>query len=195
MDDIRPIGSPLEQLGTSDAKEEHRRRRPRAEIFEQLEQCRLRPVDVVDDGEQRATHGERLDERSHGRRYLARRGLTIGEAHERGDVLRQEVVAEEHLNLLERLRRRVVGVDPSRPADDIGNQPIRDSFAVGQTAALDHRRLAPDLSGKLADQPRLAYTRLADERHKTATALFDDVTKLFGKLLELTLAANERSIQ
>src|SRR5207247_10333120 len=66
-----PAGPLVEQLGPRKAEQEHRRVAAQVDdVLDQVEQRRLGPVDVLEDGDERALPGERLEQAPHSPRGL-----------------------------------------------------------------------------------------------------------------------------
>ncbi len=122
-----PARSRVEQLGPRETEEQDRRvARPVDEVLEQVEERRLRPVDVVDDsasGRSRArcSNALRTDQK-----IVLRRGRREGGAK---------------LDL--RAGR----------AEDLDERPVRDALAVREAAPREDRRLTPPAPRELVGEP------------------------------------------
>jgi len=115
-------------------------------MFEQVEQSRLGPMDVLDDEGKRSLSGASLE------RFPDRPE----------DVLRR--------NRRERLRELVLGTPF---AEYLDQRPVRDALSVGKTAAGEHARAAREQGGQLAGKPRLPDPRRAEDGDEFALALRD----------------------
>ena len=77
-----PAGTQLEQLRTRQADDEERRPgREGDHVVDEVEQCRIGPVDVVDDHDQRPFTGNRLEELAHRPRDLPRLRRLVAQPH------------------------------------------------------------------------------------------------------------------
>ena len=157
-----------------------------AEVLDQVELARRGPVDVLVDDEHRPLGAEALEhppqrqeEEALGNdrcvraepeeeREVARRVLRLGGRQQRGDS-RDELLPGD---LLE------VGVeDAERLPDELGGRVVAGALLVRNAAAAQDetsRRL--DLGPDLADEPRLADARGADDGDELRSALVDRLT-------------------
>jgi len=82
-----PSRSVLEELRPSRAEHEHRSLRPLAEVLDQVEQRRLRPMDVLEDRDDGVRAGQRLEQSSYGPEALGRGRGAVGDADGERDLL------------------------------------------------------------------------------------------------------------
>ena len=136
------LGPDVEQLGAGEA-ENHQRRVLDAlgQVLDQLQQRLLRPVDVLEDEDQRPRVGELGGPlaRRPGDLLLAALGLDpLEHADGEREQVCDRVVAALGAQLRDRLLDRVVVRDPGRDLDHLGERPVRDALAVGKRAADEH---------------------------------------------------------
>jgi hypothetical protein len=107
------------------------------EPIEQIEQSFLGPVEVLHVQQQRLRRGEALEERPEGIDDL---GLVEGARFD-PDRARDRVgdrgVGQAH-ELLPGVVWRILVMDPSGLANDLGERPIRDALAIRETTARVH---------------------------------------------------------
>ena len=108
------------------------------------------------------------------------------------DEVGNGIVLAARAELLERLFERLVVGDSDRRLDHLRERPVRDAFAVGQAAALEHA-CAVHRVDELAGQPALADTRLSVDREEVGTAVTHRSLVRVLEQLQLGLAADERS--
>lgn len=153
-----PAGALVQKLGTGEAEDENGGPDVVDDRIEQLEQRRLRPVDIVDDDQQRPRLGEPLEQPTERPGSLSRggtrtdpqevrepvgHGLAVGRSGEEGaqgicDDLRLGDGAP---------RRRVQHLEHGREGL---------AFAVGGRVTHEHRRLGSEAARQLLRQPGLA---------------------------------------
>ena len=140
-------------------------------MLDQVEQRRLGPVQVVDDGDERPVGGQDLEQPPHAPEHLLDGVHRPHEPDRRRDAVGHlGVAAGERGELAARALGRVVLADVRRGAHGLGNRPERDPVAVGQAAAAHDHRRAAEAVGELAQQARLADAGLADDGHDAAAA-------------------------
>ena len=152
-----PARASLEQFGPRQAEQEDRRATaPVAHVVDQIEQRRVGPLDVVEDGHHRPVAGERLEEPPGGPRDLLGGRLGLGPAEEgaeHGADARRVLVARQ-----QGLDRGggVVGLLTERVAEQLGEREPGDAVAVGEAPAADDGRLRTDPGEELTHQPGFA---------------------------------------
>ena len=112
------LGSIFEQLVAGDADDEDRPFAAVGDALDQLEEGRLRPVQVVEDEHERASAGHRLAEPAEEQGDLGRRWRGLG---------------------IERREDRVALLAFGRLLDRVAERPVGDAFAVRQAAAPERR--------------------------------------------------------
>ena len=97
---------------------------------------------------------------------------------------------------LGRDRVLIVGLqDPGLGLHDLPERPEADPVAVGQAPSLppgDELGELIDVAGELTDQPRLAETRLGDDRDELGRGTGPGALEELGEHRELEVAADER---
>jgi hypothetical protein len=139
-----PARTDLEQLRPRDTQEQDGGLAgPVSEVFDQIEERRLAPMDVVEDEDDRALTSELLEELPHGpERVLgrARLGPTEQAGDEPGRSLRLVRAGEDGLELGPGDSRRVGVEDRRGPVDHLGQREERDPVPVGEASATENRR-------------------------------------------------------
>ena len=187
-----PAGPRLEQVAARDAQDQHRRVDPLAEVLDEIEQRRLRPVDVVERDDQRPLPRDRLEQAANRPERLARRGRSFCPADDLGDTLR---------DLLRVFRAGEQRRDPRHRRfgcgllDDLGDREIRGAGAVRHTTADEDARLALGRLDELAREPRLADSRFAEDGDDAATIVLARALECGPKPAQLPLTAHERRIE
>ena len=163
-------------------------------MLEQLEQRLLSPVHVFEDEDERLRLGELLGPRARGPGDLLLRALAFdglqhadGEAEQVGD----RFVLAAGAQLLLRFVERIVVGDARRGLHHLGERPVGDAFAVGQTAADEHRR-ALEPRDELAREAALAHAGVAVDREECCAFVAHGALVRVLEELELGLAADER---
>ncbi len=181
----RPGRAHLGELAAGEAADEDRRiAAPAGEVLDEVEEGRLRPLDVVQDEHDGPVPGEGLEEPPHGPVELVapRAGLGAADGFDDApaDGVRVRLGAE-----------RLVEVDA---AHDLDERPVRDPAAVREAGALEHERLVTERAHELGREPRLADARLADDRDRAARPLRLGPAQLEPEPGELRGAADERRV-
>ena len=131
----------LEQLLAGEADDRDRPLSLVREVLDELEERRLRPVDVVEDEDERPLARARLAELSEEPGELGRRRRRLG---------------------VERGEDRVALVARPREIQHLAQRPVRDAVAVREAAAPE-RRDTLRAPRQLGGEPRLADSRRADD--------------------------------
>ena len=167
----RPGGPALEQLRAGDADDQQRSAAgEQHDMLDQVEERLLAPLDVVEDKDERRLLLEQLAERPGD---LLRRRPCLRLPQERTDRRRGGRIRGGRVELLEHLHHR----------------PVGDPCPVGQAAAANDRRL--DHRQRLGRQPRLAETRVSDDRDQLAASLRQRPRAGLAQQRQLALAADE----
>ena len=133
-----PLRQALDELVAGRADEEERRVLGRVhDVLDEVEEGRLRPVDVLEEDDERPWSRERLEQPAGAPGELLARELRRHEADRRRDALLRVGVPGERRQLLERHLRRVALEDPSRLPHRLGERPEGDAVAVGQAATAE----------------------------------------------------------
>ena len=158
----------VEELGAGHADDEQRRvADPVDDVLDQVEQRRLRPVDVVEDDDERLLARQLLEQPAHGPERLLGRAARAVPAEDRGHALGDDrgVRASDrrldpgsHVILAERL------------GDDLGDRAEGDPLAVREAGPAEDARPVADLGRPLREQARLAHPGRAEDREEMAGA-------------------------
>ena len=144
-----PPGTAGEQLWAGRADDEQRNsRRPVDEVIDEVEQAVVRPVQVLEDEDERVLLGERFEEPPPGRERLglavgAGLGL-LGEADQRAEVAHDPVrircvfhqLGDNLVQLLLRLLLRIGLEDAGVRLHHLAQRPVGHALAVRETASL-----------------------------------------------------------
>jgi len=167
-------------------------------MVDEVEQCLVRPVQVLDDDDQRALLGELLEEATPGgKRLVASVSADVlldGQSHERSQVRPYPGIVGGCLQLFLGLERRIGLEDARLCLDDLAQCPEGDSVPVRETAALppgDELGISLDGLEELEDQPRLADSGDADERNQLRQPLLPSTGQRALEQGELVRAADE----
>jgi hypothetical protein len=210
--DAAPAGSPgrspLQQLRPRQRDHEQRVvARPLQEVLDEVQQARVRPLQVLEHQHGRIHVGEALEEQAPGGEHLL--PVTRVEVAE-SEQLRQarldeapvigvrQVLVQRRPQLAERRLGRLVLGDPATHPHHVRQRPVGDPLPVGQTAAaVPEHRLddAVEVLVELPRQPRLADP--GDPRHRDQVRLpllGAGVVEILD-LAQLAVAADERRLQ
>ena len=202
-----PAGPALEELGPRRRDDEQRDvGHPVDELVEEVEEALVRPVDVLDDEDERTLLGETLEEAAPGgERLVAAIAAELrfaGEAEEREEMRLDarlvagagERVLDGLVDLRRDLLRRVLLEDAGLRLDDLAERPQRDPVAVGEAASLapgDELGVGVDDALELVDEAALADSGDADEREELRRALVPRALEGVADDAELALATDE----
>ena len=165
------------------------------QVLDQVEERRLRPVDVLEDEDDRALAGKGLEEPSRPPHELAHRELRIREPHGGGDSVGDLAVASCRLgDFSTRDLGRILIGDRRGLADRLSEWPEGDAAAVGKAAAAKDECRAGHGGRELADQARLADPGLAEDRDQPASTLGDGLVERRSEEALLALAAHQRQV-
>ncbi len=157
----------------------------REKVFEQVEERGLRPLELVDDRDQRALAGERLEQPADCPERLLRcaRGLTRPYraedpcGHERGVLVVAKEIPDNTL--------------AAQSLEDLGQRPVRDAFAIRQATADYDPASVLSRPRELLCDPRLADAGRPDHRAQFARARLHRAGKGTEQGLEFALPADE----
>jgi hypothetical protein len=203
-----PAGPAVEELGARSAEDEDRHvRRPVDEVVDEVEEAVVRPVQILEDEDERSLIGERLHETTPGGEGLVSRFRSAGMAAQ-ADERPQVALDPARLNGISdgvpdgetEFRLRGVGVvtleDARVALDHLTESPEADPAAVGQGAPLapedDHVRIGIDERPELVDEAALAKPGHADERHELRGPLAAGALERVPQNGELLVAPDER---
>jgi hypothetical protein len=160
-------------------------------VLDKVEHRRLRPVDVLDDDDERSDGRHGLEQLAHPPKRLFDRELLRGEADCGSGAPRDGVVLRESTDLRARHVGRILFEDARRLPDDLQDGPEGDAAPVREAAAPDHCGRPVDLRHELLGQTRLAHSRTAENRREPATADRDRFGKRPEEESELPLPSDE----
>ena len=196
-----PAGVSVEELGPRQAEQQDRRvARELGEVFDEAEERRLRPLQIVEDDHERAAPCQRLEELANGpRRRFARTGAGAAETErledQLGDQARLLLAVEE---LCDRGARRLRAGGSLAAQDlphDLGQRPVRDALPVRQAVPVQDGRLCAELAGELLHEARLADPGRPQQRQEMAGAVVHDAREDVPERIELVLATDQRRIE
>ena len=168
------------------------------QVLDEVEEGRLGPVHVVEDGDERPLARERGDELPRAPEELLDRKLRAGEADGRRDALDHGVtfiLRDEGAEFAARRVRRVVLVDPGCVAHELDERPERDPLPVGEAASAADAGLAGERGRERLDEARLADARVRKWAHEPALAERDRLVEGLTERRELRLPADERRVR
>ena len=203
-----PGGPPLLELGATERHHVDRVvARPLEQVFDEVEQARVRPLHVLE-GEHDGTRvGQALEEEPPGREHLlAVAARTLLEAEEMGEPRLDEGSLLLVVQVLDECRAQLlagrVGTlflgDPAAHANHVRQRPVGDAVSVGEATSA----VPPDLLDdpvevlvELPHEPRLAGAGNAGDRDEVRLPVLGGGVEEVLQQLELALAADERSLQ
>ena len=180
--------------GPGEAHDEQRGANPVREVLDQVEHRLLRPVDVLEQEDERLDVGECLHDLARGPRDLLRAPLALERLEHSGgeaEHVRDRLLLAARAQLLEGFLERVVVGDPGRRLDHLRERPVRDALAVREAASGEDAR-ALDAVRELAREPALPDARLAVDREQVRAAVPHGPRVRVVEELELRVAAHER---
>ena len=150
----RPL---VQQLRPRDAEHQDRRlSRPARDVFDQVQERGLAPVDVVEHHGERCRLRDRLQERPDRPERLLDRAVAIGRGEELRERRARRTVRPEHrADLPLDLVRCVEVIQAGRLLHDLAHGEERDPLAVREAPASEDRGLS-ERTEELLDQPGLA---------------------------------------
>ena len=171
-----PGRAPIEQLRARDTEQEDRRvATPVGDVVDEVKKCRLGPVDVVEDADDRRRLLEQLAERP---RDLVRRRRLIGLAEQRRNGG----------------RRARVGGTPAELQHDFDERPVRDPFAVREAAPSDDSDVV-ERRDELGGEPRLADSRGTKNGEEMACGLRTHAFPCVVESAPLALTTDDRNVE
>jgi hypothetical protein len=205
-------GTPLRPtVGQLRASERHHEDavgpRPLEQVLEEVEEARIRPLDVFEDHHDRVRVAQPLEKEPPGSEHVLRLPrLALLQTEEMGqprlDPALLGGIGDVLGNALAQLaagRLGIVGLgDPRAHADHLGERPIRDTLAVREAAAAmpAHRlRQAVHVLLELPRESRLADPGDSDDRDEMGLALLRRCMEELLHQAELPLPAHEGRIE
>ena len=151
-------------------------------MLDQVEERRLGPMDVVHHDDERPRSRERLKQPPDGPGGLLARPLSRAAKPERlghalGNQLGLFVACEPRRDHRRELLAGVQSLRARDLPDDLGQRPIGDALAIGQTAAAQDRDILGKAARELPHEPRLSHTRVAENGDQVAGPIADRVAE------------------
>ena len=169
-------------------------RNPVREMLDQVEHRLLRPVDVLEQEDERLDVGERLHDLARGPGDLLRAPFALQRLEHSGgeaEHVRDRLLLAARAQLLERFLERVVVGDPCSGLDHLRERPVRDALAVREAASGEDAR-ALDAVRELAREAALPDARLAVDREQVRATVPHGPRVRVVEEVELRVAAYER---
>ena len=182
----------LQELNACEAENENRSLGPFAQVFHEMEQRRLGPVDVVEDDDDRALARQGLQQTPYGPEGFARRSRGLRKPDQFGDAAGDDVRVLLALEQLTDAGQRCVR---RRLTHDLRNREVGRSLAVRHTTPDEHLRFAAHCRHEFAREPCLADPGLADERHDSTFPVLARMPVRSLQALQLARAADERRVE
>ena len=144
-------------------------------MLDEVEEGRLRPLEVVEHDDERPALREHLEEPPRRPEDLLRAGSARFAEPDRASASTSAIdSALGRPPARPRARRaapRAVAARVARQvADQLAERPVGDALAVGEAAAAEHRRLVSEPARELVHEPRLPHARRAEHGHEVAAA-------------------------
>ncbi len=203
-----PGGMSLLQLRTSER--DHVERvvaRPFEQVLDEVEQARVRPLHVLEGEHRRIDLGQPLEEQPPGREeilpvtacsLLQTEEMREARLDERPLLPVEQVLLEGFRELVARGGGLLVLPDQAAHPHHVGQRPVGDAFAVGETAASVPVDLFDDpveVLVELPDQARLADPGEAGNRDQMRSTLLGAAVEEILDQLHLAVATDERRLQ
>ena len=203
-----PGRPPLRELGPRQRHDEERGgARPLQQVLDEVEQRGVRPLEVLEDQDDRIAVGEPFEEQPPGAEQLVAIARTTVLEPDQGcepgldpsSLVRLPDLLVEHRPELG--HRRLAGLllgDPALPADHLRERPVGQAVSVGRAAATEPVHVAcetVEVAAELRGQPRLPGTGATGDRHEEGAAL---VRRGVVRLLDdpkLAVASDERWLE
>ena len=143
---LSPGRAVVKQIVTSRADHEERHiGRGGDHLLDELEEGRLRPMNILDADDQRSLAGDRLQQVSRGPGGVFDPEGGGGQTDDGGDPLDDlRLVRKDRKQLCVSALRRVLVEDGGELTNDLAQWPERDSLAVREAPAAQHACLRPD---------------------------------------------------
>ena len=156
-------------------------------------------MDVVDHDEHRAAASRSLEELPGRPEDLIGGGRPDARAGDLGQPLGDQLGILLAIDQLGELVHDLLGVvtvdDARRAAQDLGERPERDAFAVRETPAVEHGGPGLERRDHLGRQPRLSRAGGPENREQVAGPVAPGVLEGFDREPQLVLSPDERRIE
>ncbi len=189
-----PTGTLLEELWSREADDEERSADPVGDVLDQLEQRLLRPVDVLEEEDERLHVGERHHHLARRPRDLLRAALPFERLEHAGrqtEHVRDRLLLAALAELRERLLQRVVVRDACGGLDHLRQRPVGDTLAVREASPAQDAR-ALEAVDELACESALSDSRLPEDREEMGTPVANGARERVLEQLELGFASDQR---
>ena len=201
-------GAALVQFGAREGDHEERVvARPLEQVLDEVEQARVRPLEILEGEHHRVRVGQSLEEEPPGREeLLAVAGDAVLEAQEmreprldEGALRRiEQVLVHRRRELLAGRLRRLVLADQAAHAHHVRERPVGDALAVGEAAPAvppDGVDDAVEVLVELPGEARLADAGDSGDGHQVGAAVVRRRVEEVLDQLELAVAADERGLE
>src|SRR5438552_362333 len=168
-------------------------------MFDEFEELRLAPMDIVEHEHERSAGRLRLEEQTDGPERL----LRIGASGRQTDGLNHAVGDE--LSLVDALDHRgdpaagdllrIGFSEPGRLSHNLSNGPERDPLAVRETPSLEHQGALLRRATELLDETRFPDPRRTEDREELAPTIGDYPIEGLLQQDALAFAIDERGIE
>ena len=201
-----PAGAAREQLRSRGAHDEDRHTScPVDQVVDEVEEPLVRPVEILEDEDERALFGDAFEESPPGgerlRPPVSVQLLLALDSDERAEVPLDPLgfgVVNHLTHAGSQLAFGLVGrirlEDPCLGLDDFSESPVRDPFAVRKRAPLapvDDLGIRLDSLEELVDEAALADAGYPDERHELRIALCAHAAECIREHVQLPLAPDQ----
>ena len=160
-------------------------------MLDELEQRLLRPVEVLEDDDERGPSRKLLEESSNGPERLLRRADRVRAADGCFDARGDEL----GLVVWEEIGDRGPWLVTESLPDDLGDRPERDSFAVWEAATRNRPSIAVEPGDDLLGEARLADAGGAEDGEEIRPTLRCRSLERVPHLRELELSADELDVE
>ena len=173
-----PAGAEVEELGSRHREQEQRDAvDPLGEVVDEVEQRRFRPLQVVEDDDDRTVERELLEEASDRPEQLLDRRRLGGDPERLGQLGEDRLgivdAGEAIAQPVEDVGRLGLLVEPDRGAQELRDRVPGDALAVRQAAAAQDLGVRARPGEELVDEPALADAGRAEDGDEDAAFLDD----------------------
>jgi len=165
--------------------------REACDVLDQVEECRLGRVQVVEDSDERPLMCQLFQEPPHGPEDLLRARPALLRSHGLGNACRDQIAVVVAREELAEARARVGACDLLH---DLDEGPVRDPLAVGQAPAYDAARPLAYRGEQLTRKPRLPDARRAENRDELYSTTRSPLERLLDQL-KLALSAHKGRVE
>ena len=194
--DLRaPVGQFLDQVVPRGGEDQDRHAAGRGKhVVQQIEEGAFRPVDVVDEDDERLRGRLHFEEAARGPVGLGERVGGGGQPDRAGQALGHRGVADRLVQAAQRKLGWFVVAQVSGRQHHGTQRPEGDAVAVGKAAAGQYARARRDALDHLVHQARLADARITDQRDQAHRPFVDRLAVGGVQCRQFGLAADERLV-